>query len=96
MAEPPSSDIDILALPKISLHDHLDGGLRPATILEIADAEGVSLPVDDATGQPIDDEGRLGEWFAEKSDSGSLVEYLKTFDVTTAVMQSEDGLHRVA
>jgi adenosine deaminase len=96
MAEPTPTALDVQALPKISLHDHLDGGLRPATILEIADAEGVSLPIDDATGAPIEDAGRLGEWFAEKSDSGSLVEYLKTFDVTTAVMQSETGLHRVA
>jgi len=96
MAEPTSTALDIQALPKISLHDHLDGGLRPATILEVAEAEGVSLPIDDATGSPIDDAGRLGEWFAEKSDSGSLVEYLKTFDVTTAVMQSETGLHRIA
>ena len=96
MAEPTPTALDIQALPKISLHDHLDGGLRPATILEIADAEGVSLPIDDATEAPIDVAGRLGEWFAEKSDSGSLVEYLKTFDVTTAVMQSEAGLHRIA
>jgi adenosine deaminase len=98
MAEPTLSTMDLQALPKISLHDHLDGGLRPATILDIADAEGVSLPIDDVAGAPIDDAGRLGEWFAEKSDSdsGSLVEYLKTFDVTTAVMQSEAGLHRIA
>ena len=96
MAEPTPSTIAIQALPKISLHDHLDGGLRPATILEIGNAEGVSLPIDDATGAPIDEAGLLGEWFAEKSDSGSLVEYLKTFDVTTAVMQSEAGLHRIA
>ena len=96
MAEPTPPALNIQALPKISLHDHLDGGLRPATILEIAETEGVSLPTDDATGAPIDDAGRLGEWFAEKSDSGSLVEYLKTFDVTTAVMQSEAGLRRIA
>ena len=96
MAEPTPSVIDIQALPKISLHDHLDGGLRPSTILDIADAEGITLPIDDATGEPIADAERLGQWFAEKSDSGSLVEYLKTFDVTTAVMQSESGLRRVA
>jgi len=64
MAERTPSALDIQALPKISLHDHLDGGLRPATILEIADAESVSLPIDDATGSPIEDAGRLGEWFA--------------------------------
>jgi adenosine deaminase len=96
MAEPTPSVIDIQALPKISLHDHLDGGLRPSTILDIADAEGITLPIDDETRGPITDAERLGQWFAEKSDSGSLVEYLKTFDVTTAVMQSEAGLHRIA
>jgi adenosine deaminase len=96
MAEPTPTALDIQALPKISLHDHLDGGLRPSTILEIAEAEDVALPIDVATGSPIDDAGRLGEWFAERSDSGSLVEYLKTFDVTTAVMQTAEGLARVA
>jgi adenosine deaminase len=96
MAKSSLSTHDLKALPKVSLHDHLDGGLRPGTILEIAEAEGVSLPIDPASSAPIEDAGRLGEWFAEKSDSGSLVEYLKTFDVTTAVMQSETGLHRIA
>ena len=75
-------------LPKVSLHDHLDGGVRPATIIELADAAGVEVPESDA-----DD---LADWFAEKSDSGSLVEYLKTFDLTTAVMQTREGLTRVA
>jgi len=96
MANTDATSIDFQALPKISLHDHLDGGLRPATILEIADAEGVALPMDTETGAAIDDAGRLGQWFADQSDSGSLVEYLKTFDVTTAVMQSEAGLERIA
>lgn len=80
--------IDVRALPKISLHDHLDGGLRPGTIIELADAIGRELPATDADA--------LAAWFAEKSDSGSLVEYLKTFDVTTAVMQTREGLTRVA
>ncbi|MCH6231403.1 adenosine deaminase [Microbacterium sp. CFH 31415] len=75
-------------LPKVSLHDHLDGGVRPATIIELADAAGVEVPESD----PDD----LADWFAEKSDSGSLVEYLKTFDLTTAVMQTREGLTRVA
>ncbi|MDQ1575954.1 MAG: adenosine deaminase [Microbacteriaceae bacterium] len=78
----------ITALPKISLHDHLDGGLRPQTIIELADAIALDLPSTDA--------GTLGQWFAEKSNSGSLVEYLKTFDITTAVMQTREGLVRVA
>ncbi|MGV1033899.1 MAG: adenosine deaminase [Microbacteriaceae bacterium] len=80
--------VDLRTLPKISLHDHLDGGLRPATIIELADEIGLELPATEAAA--------LGTWFAEQSNSGSLVEYLKTFDVTTAVMQTETGLRRVA
>jgi adenosine deaminase len=79
---------DIRALPKVSLHDHLDGGLRPATVIELGDAIGLELPSTD----PVE----LARWFGEKSNSGSLVEYLKTFDLTTAVMQTREGLTRVA
>ncbi|GAA0427984.1 adenosine deaminase [Leifsonia naganoensis] len=79
---------DIRALPKVSLHDHLDGGLRPATVIELGDAIGLELPTTD----PVE----LARWFGEKSNSGSLVEYLKTFDLTTAVMQTREGLTRVA
>jgi len=75
-------------LPKVLLHDHLDGGLRPQTVLELADAVGHELPADT--------EESLADWFREASDSGSLVEYLKTFDHTTAVMQTPDALARVA
>jgi adenosine deaminase len=78
------------------LHDHLDGGIRPHTILELADADGVEMPEDPETGKPIDNAKRLGQWFADQSDSGSLVEYLKTFDITTGVMQTAEGLVRVA
>jgi adenosine deaminase len=84
----PGGGANITALPKVSLHDHLDGGLRPQTIIELADAIGFTPPSTDAA--------ELGSWFAEKADSGSLVEYLKTFDVTIAVMQTADGLARVA
>ena len=80
--------VDVRTLPKISLHDHLDGSLRPATIIELSEAEGIELPVLDAEG--------LGQWFADQSNSGSLVEYLKTFDLTCAVMQTREGLTRVA
>lgn len=80
--------VSISALPKVSLHDHLDGGLRPQTIIELADAVDLDLPAQEA--------GALGEWFATNADSGSLVEYLKTFDVTTGVMQTKEGLERVA
>ncbi|MEV8266734.1 adenosine deaminase [Microbacterium sp. NPDC076911] len=80
--------LSIRSLPKVSLHDHLDGGVRPATIIELADEIGLEVPEDDAD--------ELADWFADKSDSGSLVEYLKTFDLTTAVMQTREGLTRVA
>lgn len=84
----PGTDTVLEALPKVSLHDHLDGGLRPQTIIELAAEAGVELPTTDAD--------ELAAWFAEKSNSGSLVEYLTTFDITTAVMQSREGLERVA
>ncbi|MCU1535434.1 MAG: adenosine deaminase [Glaciihabitans sp.] len=84
----PGSGSNITALPKVSLHDHLDGGLRPQTILDLSDELGLEVPATDADS--------LGSWFAEQSDSGSLVEYLKTFDVTIGVMQTAEGLARVA
>ncbi|MFJ4046721.1 adenosine deaminase [Microbacterium sp. NPDC089987] len=79
---------ELRALPKISLHDHLDGGVRPGTILELADAAGIPTPAQDAKG--------LSRWIAQQSDAGSLVQYLKTFDLVTSVMQSERALTRVA
>lgn len=84
----PALDFDLKSLPKVSLHDHLDGGLRPATIIELADAVGHTLPSTD----PV----ALGQWFRESADSGSLVRYLETFDHTIAVMQTKEGLARVA
>jgi adenosine deaminase len=75
--------------PKVLLHDHLDGGLRPATVLELADAVGYpGLPSAEAAG--------LGAWFLATSHSGSLVRYLEGFGHTVAVMQTEDALVRVA
>jgi adenosine deaminase len=81
-------DSKIKALPKISLHDHLDGGLRPQTMIELADGVGHKLPHNNAA--------ELGEWFFKSADSGSLERYLETFDHTTAVMQTKEGLTRVA
>jgi adenosine deaminase len=78
----------IRAVPKVLLHDHLDGGLRPATIVDLAAEAGHTLPADDAES--------LGRWFRESADSGSLVRYLETFDHTVAVMQRADHLTRVA
>lgn len=79
---------DILALPKVVLHDHLDGGLRPETIIELAEPIGHDLPATDPAA--------LRAWFVEAADSGSLVRYLETFAHTCAVMQTVEGLRRVA
>ncbi|WP_326562517.1 adenosine deaminase [Micromonospora sp. NBC_01796] len=79
---------DIVKAPKALLHDHLDGGLRPATIIELADAIGHPLPSTDPT--------ELGRWFVTAADSGSLERYLETFAHTVAVMQTADALRRVA
>lgn len=78
----------IAQLPKVVLHDHLDGGLRPETIIELAAQTGHELPATTAED--------LGAWFEEAADSGSLVRYLETFDHTIAVMQTREGLVRVA
>ena len=74
--------------PKVLLHDHLDGGLRPQTIVELAAEIGHELPAPDAES--------LGRWFTESADSGSLVRYLETFDHTVAVMQNGPAITRVA
>jgi adenosine deaminase len=75
--------------PKVLLHDHLDGGLRPATVVELADAVGYrDLPSTDAA--------ELGGWFLAAAHSGSLVRYLETFGHTVGVMQTSDALMRVA
>ncbi|WP_431897680.1 adenosine deaminase [Micromonospora haikouensis] len=79
---------DIVKAPKALLHDHLDGGLRPATIVELAAEVGHELPTTDP--------GALGRWFVEAADSGSLERYLETFAHTVAVMQTAPALRRVA
>ena len=75
--------------PKVLLHDHLDGGLRPQTVVELAQETGYAdLPTTDA-----DD---LARWFAEAAYSGSLERYLETFKHTVGVTQTADALRRVA
>ena len=74
--------------PKVLLHEHLDGGLRPATLVELSAEIGHALPTTDAD--------ELGTWFQAAADSGSLETYLTTFDHTIAVMQTREGLARVA
>ena len=75
--------------PKALLHDHLDGGLRPATVLELAEAAGYGdLPATDVDG--------LASFFRTAAHSGSLVRYLEPFAHTVGVMQTPEALHRVA
>ncbi|MET8742038.1 MULTISPECIES: adenosine deaminase [unclassified Streptomyces] len=75
--------------PKVLLHDHLDGGLRPGTIVDLALANGYE-------GLPETEPDKLGIWFREAADSGSLERYLETFAHTCAVMQTREALVRVA
>jgi adenosine deaminase len=79
---------EIRRAPKALLHDHLDGGLRPETIVELADAIGHRLPAADAPA--------LADWFRAAASSGSLERYLETFAHTVGVMQTVEALYRVA
>ncbi|GMA32159.1 adenosine deaminase [Litorihabitans aurantiacus] len=87
-APPALTEAMIAGLPKVLLHDHLDGGLRPTTLIELAADVGHELPATEPDA--------LAEWFVTAADSGSLVRYLETFDHTIAVMQTVEGLRRVA
>lgn len=78
----------IKRLPKVELHDHLDGGLRPQTVIDLASKYDVSIPYDNVE--------QLQSWFDEGCRLKSLSLYLQTFSVTTAVMQTEEALRRVA
>ena len=88
----PSMRIDeafIQRLPKVLLHDHLDGGLRPQSIIELAKEQRYKdLPTADA--------GDLARWFHRGAQRGSLPLYLEGFAHTTGVMQTADALERVA
>jgi adenosine deaminase len=79
----------VRAAPKVLLHDHLDGGLRPSTVVELAEQTGYRK-------LPTTDPGELAGWFTTSADSGSLERYLETFAHTVAVMQRREGLVRVA
>ncbi len=76
------------SLPKAELHNHLDGGLRVETVIELADAIGYR-------DLPTSDPAALTEWF-DQGDSGSLEGYLASFDHTIAVMQTPEAIERVA
>ena len=76
------------ALPKVLLHEHLDGGLRVATLIELAHTRGVALPSGDAA--------ELTRWFEQRAHAGSLPAYLEGFGLTIAAMASPAALERVA
>ena len=76
-------------VPKVLLHDHLDGGLRPQTVIDLAkELKYSKLPTKDA--------GELSEWFHRGANKGNLVEYLQGFEHTCAVMQTKEALKQVA
>ncbi len=81
--------MDFRKLPKVLLHEHLDGGLRPSTVVELAKENGYK-------GLPTEDAGELAEWFHRGAQRGNLPEYLEGFTHTCGVMQSKDSLERVA
>jgi adenosine deaminase len=85
----PLTEAVLLQTPKVLLHDHLDGGLRPQTVIELAAQGGYE-------GLPSTDERELQAWFFEAANSGSLERYLETFAHTVGVMQTADALARIA
>ena len=85
---PPTTE-RIRQAPKVVLHDHLDGGLRPETIVEIADQVGY-------TDLPVTDPAELTTWMQRGANRKNLALYLETFAHTVAVMQTRDGIERVA
>ncbi len=88
----PAPSLDVLAraraLPKVLLHEHLDGGLREATLLELLHARGLPAPAQDVAG--------LAAWFDARAHAGSLEEYLRGFALTVAAMATPEAMERVA
>ncbi|MFM7533651.1 MAG: adenosine deaminase, partial [Rubrivivax sp.] len=76
------------ALPKVLLHEHLDGGLRESTLLELLRARSLPAPAPDVPG--------LAAWFDARAHAGSLEEYLRGFALTVAAMATPEALERVA
>ena len=75
-------------IPKVELHEHLDGGLRPETIISLADERGIEIP--------SKNKEELASWFHRGCMQKSLSLYLETFSVTTSVMQDKESLFRIA
>jgi len=88
MSEPPTLEA-LRLVPKVVLHDHLDGGVRPQTVIDLAAAAGHH-------DLPTTDPDQLAQWFTRAEARSSLDLYLARFRHTVAVMQSADALRRVA
>lgn len=87
-ANPGITVAQVRSLPKVSLHDHLDGAVRTETIIELSKSLNLVLPSYTVAG--------LNSWIAKTCGRGSLVDYLEAFKVTSAVMQTQESLCRVA
>ena len=79
---------DLIRLPKVLLHEHLDGGLRPSTLFELMQRRGIESPAGSV--------GELERWFDARANAGSLVEYLKGFALTVAAMATPEAMEQVA
>ena len=94
MADPTTPPLDpallqrARQLPKVLLHEHLDGGLRVATLLALLRERGIA--------PPAPDEDSLAAWFDARAHAGSLEEYLRGFALTVAAMATPEALARVA
>ena len=75
-------------LPKVLLHEHLDGGLRVPTLLALLRERGLAAPAED--------EEALAAWFDARAHAGSLEEYLRGFALTVSAMATPEALTRVA
>jgi adenosine deaminase len=78
----------VTRLPKVLLHEHLDGGLRLPTLFELLQARGLPCPAKDVPS--------LGRWFDARAHAGSLVEFLRGFDLTVTAMATPAAMERVA
>lgn len=87
-AAPDDMPRPLAGLPLVLLHEHLDGGLRPGTLLELCQARGIT--------PPAPDEPSLRAWFAARAHAGSLEEYLRGFALTVSAMATPAALERVA
>ena len=81
--------LDFRKIPKVLLHEHLDGGLRPSTVIELAKENGYK-------GLPTEDPTELAAWFHRGAQTGDLPQYLEGFQYTCGVMQTKEALERVA